>query len=85
MTKIEEIEQNINIWKASLRRDCDNGGDSYYVCYSFGVVQGLEQALDILKEPFNTVDGQTCSLDHKELRECGANYCIDCGQKLNNE
>ena len=86
MTKIEEIEQLKKLWKASYLKS-KKLPFSLNARKEAGIIKGLTLALVVLKQSSNnTVEyEQACSLDHKELRECGANYCIDCGQKLNNE
>ena len=46
---MESIKQELRLWKASLKRDQDNGNDQYFTRYDSGVIQGLKLALAHIK------------------------------------
>lgn len=85
MTRIEELEQLLNKWKAVFKKTSRSKVQAYN--YAEGSVDGLETAIGIIKDPSNTqmhVDTKARCDKCKNWNDKSimVNFCYNCGRPL---
>lgn len=86
MNKIERVEYQVKLWKATEKKAGQDGDmESAKSCHF--VVNGLELALGIIKEPSNTkthVAKEPCEFEfiHHVRKNQGDSFCKNCGESL---